>query len=50
LIPRLWEVKRGPRKASSHLPKHLHLASPDGGWSRRNPLWAPLNQKYGVSY
>jgi hypothetical protein len=23
LIPRLWKVKRGPRK-SSHLPKHLH--------------------------
>jgi hypothetical protein len=47
LIRRLWKAKRGPRK-SSHLPKHLHR--PDGGWSRRNPIWAPLNQKNDVSY
>jgi hypothetical protein len=28
----------------------LASPSPGGGWSRRNPLWAPLNQKNDVSY
>jgi hypothetical protein len=40
----------GQKRTTQKLAPAQALASPDGGWSRRNPLWAPLNQKNGVSY
>jgi hypothetical protein len=40
----------GQKRTTQKLAPAQALASPDGGWSRRNPLWAALNQKNGVSY
>jgi hypothetical protein len=40
----------GQKRTTQKLAPAQALASPDGGWSRRNPLWAPLNQKNDVSY
>jgi hypothetical protein len=32
----------GQKRTPQKLAPAQTLASPDGGWSRRNPLWTPL--------